>query len=64
MKEARANIRNSYRRELIAYLSDCVDYFKKGSKEDELYLIETILDIVKETAPDQELTFDYKRLGY
>lgn len=64
MKEARANIRNSYRRELISYLNDCADYLKKKDKEDELYIMETILDIIKETAPDKELVFDYKRLGY
>ena len=64
MKEARANIRNSYRREMVSYLTDCTEYLLKKKKEDELYLIETILDIIKETPPDKELTFDYRRLGY
>jgi len=64
MKEARANIRNSYRREIISYLNDCTDYLSKKNKEDELYIVETILDIIKETDPDKEIVFDHKRLGY
>ena len=64
MKEARANIRNSYRREIISYLNDCMYYLKKKNKEDELYIVEMMLDVIKETAPDKELVFDSTKLGY
>ena len=64
MKEARANIRNSYRREIISYLNDCMYYLKKKGKDDELYLVEMMLDVIKETDAGKELVFDSKKLGY
>ena len=64
MKEARANIRNSYRREIIYYLNDSMYYLRKKGKEDELFLVEMMLDVIKETNPDKELIFDSKKLGY
>jgi len=64
MKEARANIRNSYRREIISYMSDCMDYLRRKGKEDEMYIVEMMLDVVKDTPPDKELTFNSTKLGY
>jgi hypothetical protein len=64
MKEARANIRNSYRREVMSYLNDCMDYLSRKKKEDEAYIVEMIIDVIKETQPDKELVFDSKKLGY
>jgi hypothetical protein len=39
-------------------------YLRKKGKEDELYIVEMMLDVIKETTPDKELVFDSKKLGY
>lgn len=64
MKEAIVNIRENYKTEVLSYLRETAKYCERTKKEDERFIVESLIELIDTNPVTNRLKFDHAMLGY